>query len=140
LNWWVQARPTKNCKFAIQQLEIEALNSLVFGGVYKWSMLDRFVILVGTCDLRTLWSPPVSLNRIYFERDHTQRRKAVNFNFNFILFCGENLLKSPPWKTYGEASILENFQKKKTKLPHFQEGEKKKFWNLHILRRKKTGF
>jgi hypothetical protein len=65
-------------------------------------------LLVGTCDLRTLWSPPVSLNQ---ER-HTQRRKAANFNLFYFIFCDENPLKSPTWKHHGEASILENFQKK----------------------------
>jgi hypothetical protein len=33
--------------------------------------------LVGARALRTLWSPPVSLN----QKRHTQRRKAANFIF-----------------------------------------------------------
>jgi hypothetical protein len=43
---------------------------------------------VGICDLRTLWSPPVSLNQ---ER-HTQRRKTV-----FLFILNLLFLKSPPW-------------------------------------------
>jgi hypothetical protein len=53
-----------------------------------------YVPLVGTRDLPTLWSPPVSLHQ---ER-HTQRRKAANFIFILFIFCDENPLKSPPWK------------------------------------------
>jgi hypothetical protein len=77
---------------------------------------------VDTRDLRTLWSPPVSLNQ---ER-HTQRRKAVNFIFILFICCDENPLKVPHENIHGEASILENFQKK-TKSPHFQEGKKNSF-------------
>jgi hypothetical protein len=51
----------------------------------------NFNILVGTRDLRTLWSPPVSLNQM----GHTQRRKASIFIFILFIFCDENLLKSP---------------------------------------------
>jgi hypothetical protein len=56
------------------------------------------------------------------ERDAHKGAKQL-FLFLFLFFCGENPPKSPP----GEASVLENFQKKKTKSPHFQEGKKKSF-------------
>jgi hypothetical protein len=46
--------------------------------------------------------------------------------------------KVPHENIHGEASILE-ISKKKSKLPHFQEGKKKSFFNRHTLRRKKTG-
>jgi hypothetical protein len=42
--------------------------------------------LVGARDLRTLWSPPVSLN----QEGHTKAQSS--------LFFFENSLKSPPWK------------------------------------------
>jgi hypothetical protein len=87
-------------------------------------------ILVRTRDLRTLRSPPVSLNQ---ER-HTQRRKAVYFIFILFIYCW----KVPHENIYGEASILENFQKKLNRQIH-RRG-KKEFWNRHILRRKETGF
>jgi hypothetical protein len=60
--------------------------------------LNKLVLLVGTRDLRTLWSPPVSLNQ---ERD-IERRKAVFFFFffKFIVF------EKSPMKTYmGECLI-----------------------------------
>ncbi len=90
---------------------------------------------MGTRDLRTLWSPLVSLNQ---ER-HTQRRKATNFLIFYLLFVTKIRWKVPHENIHGEASVLENFQKK-TKSPHFQEGKKKEFWNRHILRRKKNRF
>jgi hypothetical protein len=46
-------------------------------------------VLVGTRDLQTLWSPPVSLN----QKKHTQKHKAAIYLF--IVF-DENLLKSLP--------------------------------------------
>jgi len=52
-------------------------------------MGEVFLGLVGTRDLRTVWSPPVFLNQ---ERD-TQRRKAIFYLFIFNLL----FLKSPPW-------------------------------------------
>jgi hypothetical protein len=88
--------------------------------------------LVGTCDLRTLWSPPVSLNQ---ER-HTQRRKAATFIFIFYFFVKKIRWKVPHENIYGEANILENFPKK-NEIVTFPGGEKKEFWNRHILRRKK---
>ncbi len=84
---------------------------------------EIILILVGTPDLRTLWSPPVSLNQ---ER-HTQRCKAANFIFILFIFCDENPLKSPPWKHTWWSEHFGKFPKKKTKLPHFQEGKKKSF-------------
>jgi hypothetical protein len=48
-------------------------------------------ILVGTRDLRTLWSPLVSLNQ---ER-HTQRRKATNYLFIYLLFVTKIRWKVP---------------------------------------------
>ncbi len=78
---------------------------------------------MGTLDLRTLRSPPVSLNQ---ERQ-TQRRKATNFIFILFIFCDENPLKSPPWKHTWWSEHFEKFPKKKTKSPHFQEGKKKSF-------------
>jgi hypothetical protein len=73
----------------------------------RWLHANLFV-LVGTRDLRTLWSPPVSLNQ---ERD-TQRRKAVFILFYFIyLFIYKfNLLflKSPPWKHTRTVEIRES--------------------------------
>jgi hypothetical protein len=85
---------------------------------------DIIILLVGTRDLRTLWSPPISLNQ---ER-HTQRCKAANFIFIlFIYFCDENLLKSPPWKHTWWSEHFGKFSKKKTKSPHFQEGKKNSF-------------
>jgi hypothetical protein len=50
--------------------------------------------LLGTRDLRTLWSPLVSLN----QEGHTQRRKVAIFIFILFIFCDKNSLKSPPWK------------------------------------------
>jgi hypothetical protein len=60
----------------------------------RTQQVTLYIRLVNTCDLRTLWSPPVSLNQ---ER-HTQRRKAATFIFILFIFCDENPLKSPPWK------------------------------------------
>jgi cytochrome bd-type quinol oxidase subunit 1 len=83
-------------------------------------------VLVGTRDLRTLWSPPVSLNQ---ER-HTQRRKAVNF----IYFLWRKSVEKCPLKTYMvKWAFWKIFRKKKLK------SSQKEFWNRHILRRKKSG-
>jgi hypothetical protein len=89
-------------------------------------------LLVGTRDLRTLWSPPVSLNQ---ER-HTQRHKATNFIFILFIFCDENLLRSPPWKHTWWSEHFGNFSKKKTKSPHFQEGKKRVLKSPHFEKKK----
>ncbi len=89
---------------------------------------------MGTRDLRTLWSPLVSLNQ---ER-HTQRRKAANFIFVLFIFCDKKSVEKSPMKTYMVKRAFWKISKKKKKSPHFQEG-KKEFWNRHISRRKKTG-
>jgi hypothetical protein len=94
-----------------------------------------YPILVGTRDLRTLWSPQISLNK---ER-HTQRRKAAIFIFILFIFCDKNPLKSPPWKHTCWSEHFGKFPKKKLNR-HISRREKKKFWNRNILRRKKTGF
>ncbi len=83
----------------------------------------NYLALVGTRDLRTLWSPPFSLNQ---ER-HTQTRKTANFIYLFIYFCDENPLNSPPWKHTWWSEHFGKFSEKKTKSPHFQEGKKKSF-------------
>ncbi len=95
------------------------------------------MILVGTCDLRTLWSPPVSLN----QETHTQRCKAANFIFILFIFGEENPLKSPPWKHTWWSEHFGKFPKKKLnrhisrrgkkrvlKSPHIEE-KKNRFWN-----------
>jgi hypothetical protein len=92
--------------------------------------------LVGTCDLRTLWSPPVSLNK---ER-HTQRRKAANFIFILFIFCDENPLKGPPWKHTWWSEHFGKFSKKKTKSPRFQEGKNKSFEITTFWEEKKQVF
>jgi len=65
----------------------------------------------------------------YRERD-TQRRKAANFIFIYLFFCGENPSKSPPpMKTYMVKGTFWKISKKKER-------------NRHIFRRKtkKKGF
>jgi hypothetical protein len=50
-----------------------------------WSII---YILVGTRDLRTLWSPPVSLNRIYFEEALCFKQLSCpSTNSIFISMC-----------------------------------------------------
>jgi hypothetical protein len=55
---------------------------------------------------------------------HTKRRKAAYF---ILFFVAKIRQKVPHENIHGEASVLENFQKKKTKSPDFQEGTKKEF-------------
>jgi hypothetical protein len=49
---------------------------------------SKLLLLVGIRDLRTLWSPPVSLN----QEIHTQRRKAAIFIFILFIFCLQSKL------------------------------------------------
>jgi hypothetical protein len=101
----------------------------------KPPIYPHHLTLVGTCDLRTLWNPPVFLN----QEGHTQRRKTtILFIYLFILW--RKSLEKSPMKTYMVKWAFWKFPKKKTKSPHFQEGKKKELWNHHILRRKKTSF
>jgi hypothetical protein len=65
----------------------------------------------------------VSLNQ---ER-HTQRRKAANFIFILFYFFDENRLESPHENRHGEASFLENFQKKELNRHISRRGKKKSF-------------
>jgi hypothetical protein len=108
--------------------------------IYKclfWMYMNNHIILVlvGTHDLRTLWSPLVSLN----QETHTQRRKAANFIFILFIFCYKNSLKSPPWKQTWWSEHFRKFPEKKLNRRISRRG-KKKFWNRHILRRKKNRF
>ncbi len=111
---------------------MDFLNAIFFS-----YMIVFICILVGTRDLRTLWSPLVALNH---ER-HTQRCKAANFILFLFIFCDKNLLKSPPWKHIWWSEHLGKFPKKKLnrhisrrgkkrvlKSPHFEE-KKNRFWN-----------
>jgi hypothetical protein len=56
------------------------------------------VKLVGTRDLQTLWSPPISLNQ---ER-HTQRRKTTIYLFIYIYCFWWKFVEKSPMKTYME--------------------------------------
>jgi hypothetical protein len=73
-----------------------------------WSLwiifLNFYSLLVGTRDLRTLWSPPVSLNQ---ERD-TQRRKAVFILF-LIYFYNYCFWKVPHEIRCWSTSLLQHF-------------------------------
>jgi hypothetical protein len=73
---------------------------------YLWQVnfknVVHMVLLVGTRDLRTLWSPPVSLN----QEGHTQRCKTTIFIFILFIFCDKNSLKSPPWKHMWWSDLL----------------------------------
>jgi hypothetical protein len=102
----------------------------------------NLLLLVGTRDLRPLWSPPVSLNQ---ER-HTQRRKAANFNLIYFIFCDENPLKRPPWKHTRWSEHFGKFPKKNLnchisrrgkkrvlKSPHFEEKEKQVLKSLRFV-------
>jgi hypothetical protein len=91
---------------------------------------------VGTCDLRTLWSPPVSLNQ---ER-HTQRRKAAILFLFYLFFVTKIRWKVPHENIHGEGSILEKFQKKKLNRHISRRGKKKSFEIVTFWGEKKTGF
>ncbi len=71
-------------------------------------------------------SVPVTFGHCEVPERHTQRRKAANFNLIYFIFERKIRWKVPHENIHGEASILENFQKK-IKSPHFQEGKKKSF-------------
>jgi len=58
---------------------------------------------------------------------HTQRRKAANFIFIFILFLWRKSVEKSPMKTYMVKRVFWKISKKKTKSWHFQEGKKKNF-------------
>jgi hypothetical protein len=67
------------------------------------------------------------LQLLYYQERHTQRCKAANFIFILFYFVAKIRQKVSRENIHGEVSALENFQKKKTKSPHFQEGKKKSF-------------
>jgi hypothetical protein len=107
--------------------------------------------LVGTRDLQTLWSPPVSLNQerhtqgrtlwsppvsLNQER-HTQRRKAANYFFIFLFFCDENPLKSPPWKHTWWSKHFVKFPKRKLNRHISRRGRKKVLKSSHFEEKKK---
>ncbi len=141
---------------------------------------------MGTRDLRTLWSPPVSLNCVVhtsssswisyfphwnsckglFNRNthtHTQththnykRLERWNFRNCFtterhthkgakqLFFFVKKILwrksaEKSPMKTYMVKWTFWKVSKKKLNRD-ISRKEKKKFWNCHILRRKKIGF
>ncbi len=104
-------------------------------GTWQVSQELYIYILVGTHDLRTLWSPPIFLNQ---ER-HTQRRKAAVFIFILFILWRKSVEKSPV-KTYMVKRAYWKISKKKKLNRHIFRRGKKEFWNRHILRRKKTGF
>ncbi len=132
------------CLFHVFIFSILILSIFIFFYLYAFIYLFIFFLfsfqknssfLVGTRDLRTLWSPPISLNQ---ER-HTQRHKAANFIFILFIFCDENPLKSPSWKHTWWSEHFRKFPKQKTKSPHFQEG-KKKVLKLPHFEEKKNRF
>ncbi len=77
-----------------------------------------YSIPVGTHDLRTLWSPLVSLNT------HKGTKQLILFLF-YLFFVAKIRWKVPPWKHTWWSERFGKFPKKKL--------------NRHILRRKKTG-
>ncbi len=76
--------------------------------------------LVGTCDLRTLWSPPISLN----QDKHTKAQSKLILFLFYLFFVTKIRWKVPHENIHGEASILGNFPKKNL---NRQEGKKKSF-------------
>jgi hypothetical protein len=95
--------------------------------------IKHFRVLVGTGDLWTLWSPPVSLNQ---ER-HTQRRKAANFIFILFIYYDENPLKSPPWKHTWWREHFGKFPKKKLNRHISRRGKKRVLKSSHFEEKKK---
>jgi hypothetical protein len=114
--WLQSVKMNENEFFYIQNFHNLYKSQLVFlvGRTYIlfWSMSYfasfYICILVGTRDLRTLWSPSVFLNQ---ER-HTNRRKTTIFIFILFIFCDENSLKSPPWKHTWWSEHFGKFSKK----------------------------
>jgi hypothetical protein len=49
---------------------------------------------------------------LYYQERHTQRHKAAILFFIFIFFVAKIRRKVPHENIHGEASVLENFQKK----------------------------
>jgi hypothetical protein len=87
-----------------------------------------YVPLVGTPDLRTLWSPLVSLNQ---ER-HTQRHKAANLFFFLIFFLWRKSVEKSPMKTYMVKRAFWKISKKKLNRHISRKGKKRVLKSSHF--------
>jgi hypothetical protein len=77
-------------------------------------------------ELEETWEMKFPQLPYYRERD-TQRRKAANFIFIYLFFCGENPSKSPPpMKTYMVKGTFWKISKKKKEIATFSGGKQKK--------------
>jgi hypothetical protein len=90
--------------------------------------------LVSTHDLRTLWSPPVSLN----QDRHTQRHKAAILILILFIFCDGNSLKSSPYKHTWWSEHFGKFPKKILNRHISRRGKKRVLKLSHFEEKKKS--